>query len=540
MNRIYINRTQLFLLLSLLLSFSVARAESPIVDSLEAQLKINQVDTQRVTIYNHLAWEYKDIDLEIADNVFELMAKFAGYGFNRSHSAAYGLLTYQTAYLKRYHQVEFFAALMTCDKDSTDSVVKFIAEAREQGIRVERPDINQSDADFTVVPVDPTGDATGKSDVARQAGGVGNDQAGGDGTVQSGPEKKAKKKKKGDGLNKAIRFGLAAVKGVGEGAVELMQRAREEEGEFQSLFDFCNRVDQRKVNRKVIEALSKSGALDGIAHANNVSRPKMLRAVGPAIERAASAQRERDSGQTNLLSLLGGDGDAVEPIDDVYQDGEDWKPLELLAFEKESLGFYISGHPLDRFKGEVRRFCNATTANATQRGPRADVVLGGVVAEFQERTAKSGAKYAFFKLEDQHGQIEFIVRTQKLNEYRDILKSGDPLLVNGQVDTPFGDGQAVRERLLFSDARPLTSVRAEKSSTLEVRLNPEEVTQNLLETLEVLLRQHQGSCRTHLLFEIPRRSRTLMELGREYSVAADDNLLSRIEQLFGAHSATLR
>jgi len=296
------------------------------------------------------------------------------------------------------------------------------------------------------------------------------------------------------------------------------------------------------VNRKVIEALVKSGAFDGIAERRGVARSMIFRAITPALERAASSQRERDSGQTSLLALLSGASGGtvgVEPVDDSYAEGGDWKPLELLAFEKESLGFYISGHPLDGYKNEVRRFCNALTTNATARGPRSEVTIAGVVLDFQERQAKSGGKFAFFKLEDQHGQIEFIVRTAKLTDYREVLQNGEPLMVRGTVDTPFGDGAEVRQRLLFNDARPLASIRLEKSKLVEIRVDASAVSETALQSLEVLLRQHQGPCRTRIVLEIPERSRTLLELGSEYSVNANDDLLSGIEQLFGTQSAVL-
>ncbi len=459
----------------------------------------------------------KEVDPKVAEAVFDLMAKFAGYGFNRSHSAAYGLLTYQTAYLKRYYPVEFFAALMTCDKDSTDSVVKFIAEAREQGIGVERPDVNESDADFTVVPAvaapEPT--AGKKATPARKRGtGV-------------------------DGL-KAIRFGLGAVKGVGEGAVEAMLAARKQGGPFLSVFDFCNRSDMRKVNRKVLEQLVKSGAFDGIADKNGVTRGRIFMAVGPAIDRANSAQKERESGQTNLLALLGGGvKGAVEPVDDSYMDAEAWTPTEVLAYEKESLGFYISGHPLDRYASEIRRFANALTSNCMSRGARAEVTLAGVVNDYQERQAKSGSgKYAFFKLEDQWGQVEFMVGNVKINDYREVLTSGDPLLVRGSVEASFGD-DTVRERLRFLDARPLSSVRAEHSRLMEIRVNADTVREEDLSGLERLLRQHEGPCKTRLLIEIPQRSQTRIDLSDEYRVAVDEDLLNRIEQLLGPHTAVL-
>ena len=457
----------------------------------------------------------KHIDSKISERVFDLMEKFAGYGFNRSHSAAYGMLTYQTAYLKRYWPVEFFAGLLTCDKDNTDSVVKFIAEARASGIEVMRPDINESDTDFTVVA-----------------------SAGDKGAVK-----------------KAIRFGLGAVKGVGEGAVEVIKAAREEGGPFLSLFDFCKRVDGRKVNRKVLEALTKSGAFDGVSLRNGVSRARLFAAIGLASERAAAAQRERESGQTSLLALFaggpsngngsngknghGGSGHGLG--EDRYPEADEWMPKELLANEKESLGFYISGHPLDRYAGELRRFTTATTANCTEKGVRAEVVLGGIVSNYQERPMKSGnGKYAFFTLEDHYGQIELIVNSKKVDEYRDILQKDDPLLVYGTVDTPFGDGETARERLRFNDAKLLAEIRKQKSSQLDIHLNADLVNDAQVVALEKLLREHTGPCKTQLRLEIPKRSETVLDLGDEYKVAATDDLLARIEMLFGQRVAVLR
>ncbi|HEY2901879.1 MAG TPA: DNA polymerase III subunit alpha, partial [Polyangia bacterium] len=460
----------------------------------------------------------KQIDSKISERVFDLMEKFAGYGFNRSHSAAYGMLTYQTAYLKRYWPVEFFAGLLTCDKDNTDSVVKFIAEARQSGIEVLRPDVNESDTDFTVVAV-----------------------AGDKGVVK-----------------KSIRFGLGAVKGVGEGAVEVIKAARDEGGAFLSLFDFCKRVDGRKVNRKVLEALVKSGAFDGVASNNSVSRARLFAAIGLAADRAAAAQRERESGQTSLLALFGGGGSNGAGTgngnnghgksgsssfieEDRYPDADEWFPKEILAYEKESLGFYISGHPLDRYGGELRRFTTATTANCTEKGVRADVVLGGIVSNYQERPMKSGnGKYAFFTLEDHFGQIELIVNSKKVEEYRDILQKDDPLLVYATVDTPFGEGETARERLRFNDAKLLSEIRRQKSSQLDIHLNADLINDAQMVALEKLLREHTGPCKTQLRLEIPKRSETVLDLGDEYKVAATDDLLARIEMLFGQRVAVLR
>jgi DNA polymerase III subunit alpha len=216
-------------------------------------------------------------------------------------------------------------------------------------------------------------------------------------------------------------------------------------------------------------------------------------------------------------------------------------PKELLANEKEALGFYISGHPLDRYAGEIRRFTNATAANCTEKGERAEVVLAGVVTNYQERPMKNGqGKYAFLTLEDHSGQIELIVNSRKVEEYRDLLSRDEPLLVTGSVDTPFGEGEAARERLRFLDAKLLSKVRAEKSSLLDIKLNADVVKEDQLVALEKLLRNHQGGCKAVLRMEIPLRSESVLALGDDYKIAATDDLLARIEQIFGARVAVLR
>jgi DNA polymerase III subunit alpha len=501
----------------------------------------------------------KGIDSRIAERVFDLMEKFAGYGFNRSHSAAYGLLTYQTAYLKRYWPVEFFAALLTCDKDDTDAVVKFISEARSSGIAVLRPDVNESDKEFSVIVADPSPQPS-----PRKRGEGDQIPTAVDSSDIPSPRPRGEGKGEGSSTKKVIRFGLGAVKGVGEGAVDIIKLARDEGGPFLSVFDFCKRVDGRKVNRKVLEALVKAGALDGIAQQNGVSRARVFCAIDMATERAAEAQRERESGQTSLLALFGGGGGGASDKDgggngagkngggggngnghglfeDKYPEGDEWMPKELLAYEKESLGFYISGHPLDRFSGEIKRFTNAFARNCFEKGERAEVILAGVVTSYQERSMKNGTgKYAFMTLEDHTGQVEYIVNSKKVDDYRELLSSDDPLLVTGTVDAPFGEGESVRERLRFNDAKLLSRIRAEKSSLLDIKLNADVVKAEQIQALEKLLRVHAGNCRTTLRLEIPKRSETVLDLGDHYKVAASDDLLARIEQIFGDRVAVLR
>src|SRR5262249_17931698 len=200
--------------------------------------------------------------------------------------------------------------------------------------------------------------------------------------------------------------------------------------------------------------------------------------------------------------------------------------------------FYISGHPLDRFGSEIRRFANATAANCFEKGERAEVILAGVVAVYQERPMKNGTgKYAFFTLEDQSGQVEFIVNNRKLEEHRAVPSSAVPLLVYGPVEAPFGEGETVRERLRFNDAKPLSKIRAEKSSMLDIKLNADQVNEDQIKALERLLKGHTGTCKTLIRMEIPKRSETILDLPDEYKVAASDDLLARIEQIFGERVA---
>ncbi len=439
------------------------------------------------------------VDVKIADAIFELVLKFAAYGFNRSHSAAYGWVSYQTAYLKHHFAHEFISGLMTCDVDNTDNIVKFIAEARAMGLTVERPDVNESAADFTVVP----------SDKKEALGG------------------------------KVIRFGLAAVKGVGTGAVEAILEARKSEGPFRSVFEFCNRVDMQKVNRRVIEALIKSGAFDGLEGHANVHRAKILAALDGAVERAAQAQKDRRSGQTSLFGMFEAPGSSSAPAES-YPDIDEWNPKQLLLFEKEALGFYISGHPLDRYRADLARYADATTVDFVEgrRGP-GEASIGGVVASYRERpTRKGDGKLAFFNLEDSLGQLEVIVFPKTFEKLRPILVSDEPLLCRGKV-VDEGEGDQHAFRMLLEDATPLAEMRKSKTSRVEILLNADTVTQEQIRELRNILAGTPGVCETILKVRIPMRSEAIIPLGGNYKVAATDDLLLKLERLFGTRVASL-
>jgi len=445
----------------------------------------------------------KGVDPRIADQVFELMAFFAGYGFNRSHSAAYGWITYQTAYLKAHHPHEFMAGLMSCDADNVDNIVKFIAEARAMGLTVERPDINESLHDFTVTDRD----------------GVGMDA-------------------------KVIRFGLGAVKGVGSSAVDVILEARSTEGKFETLFEVCRRVDTQKCNRRVLEQLIKSGALDGLPGAHH--RALLLGALDSAIERGAAEQRDRRSGQTSLFGLL----TASEPMKapgasqalggETYPEVESWSPKQLLAFEKEALGFYVSGHPLDRYRGDLQRYASATTSDfAAGRRGVGDSAIGGIVSQYREMITKKGDKMARFMLEDAEGTLEVIAFPKTFEKVRHVLVSDEPILCSGTIKNE-GNSEAPEWKMLLESAAPLSELRQQKTSRVDIHLNADQATHDQIDELKTILANAaRGNCQAIIRLKIPLRSETLISLPDAWDLSPTEELLTRLERLFGDRVATL-
>jgi DNA polymerase-3 subunit alpha len=466
----------------------------------------------------------KGVDPRIADQVFELMAFFAGYGFNRSHSAAYGWITYQTAWLKHHYPHEFMAGLMSCDADNIDNVVKFIAEARAMGLVVERPDINESLADFTVTRA-AAGDAA-SGDALKSPGAPGD-------AVSGGAPK-----------SKVIRFGLGAVKGVGGTAVEAILEARATEGHFQSLFEICRRVDTQKCNRRVLEQLIKSGALDGLPGGHH--RAQLLANLDAALERGAAEQRDRRSGQTSLFGLLA----AAEPMKpaggapvgqgETYQDVESWGPKQLLAFEKEALGFYVSGHPLDRYRGDLQRYATAITSDfPAGKKSAGEASVGGIVSQYREMITKKGDKMARFMLEDVEGTLEVIAFPKTFEKVRHVLVSDEPLLCTGAVKNE-GNAESPEWKMLLETAAPLSELRQQKTSRVDIHLNADQLTHDQIDELKTILANAtRGNCQAILRLRISQRSETVVALPDAWAVSPTEDLLTRLERLFGDRVATL-
>jgi DNA polymerase-3 subunit alpha len=346
-----------------------------------------------------------------AEKVFDLMAYFAGYGFNKSHSAAYALIAYQTAYLKAHYPVAFTAALISSDMDNTDKVVQYISECREQGIEILPPDVNESFNDFTAVE------------------------------------------------NK-IRFGLAAVKNVGEGAIEEILKSREQDGPFTSIFEFCERVELKKVNKRVVEGLIKCGAFDS----TGANRAQLMSVYERAMEMAQKTQRDRELGQGSLFGMGQETGTFLES-ERVIPEIKEWHENQLLRHEKESLGFYISGHPLARCTGEIRKFTNADTSRMKEMNENTEVSFCGVISATKKKVTRKGDKMAVLTVEDLQGIVEVLVFPKVYERAHEIVESDLPVLVKGRLKKDEKGVSIISEEISL-----LKDIREREASRVDIRL----------------------------------------------------------------------
>jgi len=463
-----------------------------------------------------------------AVKVFDLMAYFAGYGFNKSHSAAYALITYQTAYLKTHFPVEFMCATLSADKDKIEKVVRTVAEARNMGITVLPPDINESQIDFSVVYAPSDAIKPPKPGRPVCSGGVVADV--------TGPK---------------VRFGLGGVKGIGESALEAIFVARKDEDgapkPFEDLFDFTSRVDLRKLNKGVLEALVQCGALDRIHLPRGVHRARALASIDAAIERGKKLQSERASGQQDLFGLLSAADKKEMKLDrGEFTAVEAWDARELLSRERTALGFYVSGHPLDSYGAELKRFCTASVAGLSELPAEARVEVAGLVEGLRERPTKTGGKMAFFTLEDASDRVEVIVRPKYLENAREVLTAGEPVLVSGQVQFEGernggggedGEEAALTTKLLLTDVKPLSAFLAGKARAVRVSLDLDKVADQALLTLKRTLLGHPGGCPVQL--ELRGSDFRVQLRGEGLYVTPSDQLLMQLERLFGGKVAEL-
>ena len=467
---------------------------------------------------------------EKAIEVFDLMAFFAGYGFNKSHSAAYALITYQTAYLKTQFPVEFTCATLSADKEKIDRVVRTVAEARAMGITVLPPDVNESEVDFTVVY-----DPEGAGDITRLRHRP---------VCQNGMVH--------DPLGPKIRFGLGAIKGVGEAALEALLESRKETTEeltqerpFADLYDFCTRVDLRRVNKSVIEALVQCGAFDSVHQPHNINRSSAFLAIEQANERGKRMMAERASGQTNLFGLMGEDeSESSQQPGGTFPTVDPWDSREQLAREKATLGFYVSGHPLDRYQSELLRFCDGTTATIATLDTRKSITVGGSVEGYRERRTKLGHTMAFFHIEDSVGRIEVIVRPRPLEKegLREALKSGEPVLLTGKIkheQDRNNEEAALEPKILLEDVVILSDALHQKTTAVRVKLSVDEVDRDKLTSLRAMLERFPGPCPVSLEVAAQGDWRVNIDETGLY-VDPSDALVSSLERIFGQKVCELR
>ena len=410
-----------------------------------------------------------------ANEIFDLLEKFAGYGFNKSHAAAYAIVAYQTAYLKANYPVEFFCAMMTNDMADTAKLSLYISEARTFGIEVLGPDVNESRVYFAP---------------AREG--------------------------------KAIRFGLAAIKGVGEVAVETILKARTEGGKFNSLSDLCQRVDGRTVNRKILEALIKSGACDGFGQ----SRATLFAQIERTLARAASILSDKQKGQSSLFGAL---EEKAPPMPEAISDLPEWPQHELLAHEKELLGFYVTGHPLTPFAPILEKYALTNTAKLAALPNRSLTRIGGLIAAVQNGVSKkSGKPYSMVTLEDLEGSVQVLCMNENYEKYRELLKPNMAILVVGEVNT--GDE---RPKIFPQEIMPLEDAPRKFTKQVHLRLHTAHLKPEQLDTVRELVAAFPGKCPLLLCFMRPGGEIVFMDTNERFSVTPSLKLQQEADARFG-------
>jgi DNA polymerase III subunit alpha len=427
----------------------------------------------------------KNINEKKAAKIFDLMEFFAGYGFNKSHSTTYALLAYQTAYLKANYPWHFFAALLTIEAANTDKLAMYLGECRELGVPILPPDINSSELAFTVV-------------------------------------------------KEGVRFGLCAVKNVGEGAILSMLEVRRQLGRIDSLHGLCEHADLRLVNKRVLESLIKAGALDSLGQAGGVTasaaRARLFATVDRAIEHGGRQQRDREKGQHQLF----GSSDDVESAIVPLSDAAAWTEAQQLAFEKEALGLYMSGHPLDRFSEPLKTFGARRIADLT--ASEADIWVGGIVSGLRPLKTRKGERMAVFMLDDIAGSIEVVVFPEAFGRHSSLIEADAMLLVRGKFDK---DDETAR--LVTTEIIPIAALKERTTREVAIHLSVPPHGRPTFEALAELLSRHRGDRRVYLELDVRREQRPLrVRADVAQRVKPSDRLVAEVEQLCGAGSVELR
>ncbi len=420
-----------------------------------------------------------DVDVKTANKIFDFIVHFAGYGFNKSHSAAYAVVSFRTAYLKANYPVEFMTALLTSEKEHTDKVVYYIDETKKMGLKVLPPDVNTSFPQFTVVGED------------------------------------------------AIRFGLSAVKNVGQTAIDSIIQGRIKQKGFKNFYHFTENVDPRVVNRKVLESLIKCGAFDSMG----LFRSQLFLMLDQALSIAGETQKDRASGQMSLFDLLGQENSFQTSIPNVPE----WPDAERLLNEKEMLGFYVTGHPLERYKKELKSYSTVNTKTAALRRDGEEVIIGGLVSKLKfTLTKKNQEKMAIVTLEDLEGTIDLLVFPKSYKTCGPHLVKDAILFFKGNLDKKEQD-----PKLLVNEVTPIAEVhkRFMRSICLKVGSAAQEDT---LKRLQEILHKHPGSIPVYLEFKEGDNQRSQLLVDRSLYVKPDENLVQSLQEVLGSEGVSLR
>jgi DNA polymerase-3 subunit alpha len=433
------------------------------------------------------------IDANLAGNIFDLVEKFAGYGFNKSHSAAYGLLSYQTAWLKAHHSAAFMAAVLSADMHNTDKVVTLIEECRSMKLRLDAPDVNISEFKFTV---------------------------------------------NNEGW---IVYGLGAIKGVGEGPVEAIVEARQG-GPFKDLFDFCSRVDLKRINKRTLDALIRSGALDRLgpyfheelkAYKANIDRNRavLLAAMEEAVQAAEQTARSHDSGHMDLFGGVFADAEA-----DVYLNHRRARELTLkerLKGEKDTLGLYLTGHPIDEYEGEVRRFARQRIVDL--KAARGDQTIAGLVVNLRVMKNKKGDKMGFITLDDRSGRIEASLFAEAFNNAQALLQTDALVVVEGEVSNDdFSGGLRLRAKRVMS----LEEARTGLADSLRIKVASSALQGDRLRWLAELCGRHRGACPITVDYSGV-DAKAQLQFGEGWRIEPADNLIQALRDQFGRDNVFL-
>jgi len=420
------------------------------------------------------------ISASVANEIFDLIEYFSGYGFNKSHSAAYALISYRTAYLKANFPVEFMTALLTSERDNIDKIVEYVNEAARMGIKVLAPDINESDALFKI-----------------------EDQ-------------------------NTIRFGLLAVKNVGLGAIESIIQARQK-GRFSSLEDLCSRIDGRLVNRKVLESLIKCGALDCFL----MPRAQMMANLERILELSSKRQREQAKGQLSFFDQeLKQAGFQKNFTDNLITPIKEWPLPQLLAFEKEMLGFYISGHPLARYAQQLRRFASTSIGRLKEHQDEEEVKILGMIAKVKQTlTRAKQEKMAILKLEDLEAVVEVLVFPAVFRKVYSYLQPNTIVLVSGKLNL-----KEESPKIIANDLVPIEEVY---NLITALNINISGLRENIFESLKELLISYPGNIPIYLHLDTPLKSRVQLLVGENFFVKPSEKLIQEIENLLGEERLSL-